>query len=168
MGEGSNSPGRLEMSHDSEHEKKEWVIQRIGWGLMLLLAIAALIGVLGDGPLSSTQQGKAGDELYLKYDRYVRHQAPFMVKVFCKPASDGGFSLTFTRAFLEKHEVKEIQPEPESTEIEDDRCTYQFKGRPNHEQLVTFRFASDGFGKVENEVTLDGRITRKMEQFIWP
>lgn len=168
MGEESNKPGGLEMGHDPEHEITEWHIQRIGWALMLLLCIAALAGVLGDGPAANMQQGKIGEELYLEYDRYVRHQAPFIVKVFCRPEQSNDFSLSFTRSFLEKHEVKEIQPEPESTEISSDRSTYRFKSTGAGEHLVTFRFESDGFGKVHNEVTLNGKITRKMKQFIWP
>src|SRR5688500_5161114 len=112
MGAVHKQPGCLEMGYDPDREKKEWAVQRFCWGLMFLAAVAALSGVLGDGPASSTREGNVGEELYLEYDRYVRHQMPFAVKVFCNPAEEKDFSLSFTRSYLDKHGIKEIQPEP--------------------------------------------------------
>jgi hypothetical protein len=167
MGEEPNKRSGLEMRFDPGHERTEWMVQRVGWGLMFLVCIAALAGFLGDGPVSRAQEGREGDDLHLEYHRFVRHQAPFTVKVFCRTGGDKQFSLGFTRRFLENHEIKEIQPEPESTISEGEKSVFLFKAN-GKEQLVTFRFESDAFGKAQGEVTLDGRETQKMEQFIWP
>lgn len=168
MGEESKTRGSLQMHYDLAREQKEWVAQRIGWGMMFLLCVGALTGALGGGPVSSRQEGKVGDDLYLEYERFVRHQAPFRLKVFCKPPEDGLFTLSFTRGFLDHHEIKEIQPEPESTTLDGDKCVYSFNGHSAREQLITFRFEAETFGKIQNEVMLNGKTTRKMEQFIWP
>ncbi|MGZ8921039.1 MAG: hypothetical protein ACXW3L_08645 [Limisphaerales bacterium] len=166
MGE-SNQRSGLEMHYDSDHEKKEWILQRFGWGLMLLASVAALSGVLGDGPMSKRQKGKVGDDLYFENDRYVRHQSPFKLKLFCRPR-DTEFSISFNRAYLDKNEVKEIQPEPQSTTIDGQNCTFVFNGTSGKVQLVTFHLIPEAFGKIQNEITLDGNHTQKMEQFIWP
>ena len=167
MGESVKAPG-LEMHYDPDHEVKEWRVERFGWGLMFLACVLAVAGVLGDGPVSSTEKGNVGDDLYIEYERYIRHQAPFALKLFCRPKGDSEFSLSFTRAFLDKNEVKEIQPEPESTTIDGEKCTFFFKGTSAKEQLITFRLTPEAFGKIQNQITLDGKVTQKMEQFIWP
>lgn len=156
------------MHYECAHERKEWALQRAGWGLMLLACVAALTGILGDGPLSRKQEGKVGEDLYLEYERYARHQAPFTLKLFCRPKGNSEFSLSFTRAFLDKHEVKEIQPEPESAVLDGNQCAYFFRGTAGKERLVTFRLTSETFGEIENEVKLDEKVTRRMQQFIWP
>ena len=167
MGESAKASG-LEMHYDPNHEAKEWRVERFGWVLMFLACIVALAGVLGDGPVSSTVKGNVGDDLYIEYERYVRHQAPFTLKLFCRQKGEAEFSLSFQRAFLDKNEVKEIQPEPESTTIDGERCTFGFKATGGKEQLITFRLTPEAFGKVQNQITLDGKVTQKMQQFIWP
>ena len=46
--------GDLQIHQDLCQERREWKIQRVGWLLMALMLVAALAGLLGPGPLSST------------------------------------------------------------------------------------------------------------------
>ena len=166
MGEPQQGNG-LQLKVDAERERAEWFVQRVSWGVMLLLAIAALLGFLGEGPFSSVQAGKIGDDLYIEYARFVRHEAPFSLRIYCKPGADR-FSLSMDRAFLDRSEIKEVQPTPITTTTAGAECIFTFSSSGDTNQLVTFRFETDSFGKLQNEVTLNGKSKHKLAQFIWP
>jgi hypothetical protein len=166
---GGPQPGNnLQLHVDAARERSEWFVQRVSWGLMLLVAIAALLGFLGKGPFSDVQAGKVGDDLYIEYDRFVRHEAPFSVKIYCKPGAADQFTLSLDRGFLDRSEIKEIQPTPVTTTTAGAECIFTFSSSGNTNQLVTFRFECDSFGKLRNEVTLNGKSKQKLNQFIWP
>lgn len=161
-------PSSLQISYHPPHERREWIVHRIGWVIMGLLCVAGLSGIFGDGPASRTTAGKVGSDLYIDYDRYVRHQAPFGIKVYCKPGSEKQFSLSFDRAFLRDSEILEIQPTPASTVILGDKCLFRFDSANDQEHLVVFRFESETFGKVETEISLNAKSSHQIQQFIWP
>ena len=168
MGEPQQQGNGLQIKVDAEHERSEWFIQRVSWGFMLLLAIAALLGFLGEGPFSDVQAGKIGDDLYIEYERFVRHEAPFSFKIYCKPEGADQFTLSLNRAFLDRSEIKEVQPTPVTTTTAGDKCVFTFSSSGNTNQLVTFRFETDSFGKLQNEVALNGKSKHKLAQFVWP
>jgi hypothetical protein len=167
MGEPQEGTG-LQIHIDVHHERSEWFFQRVGWGLMLLLTSAALLGFLGAGPFSNVQAGKVGDDLYVEYERFVRHEAPFSVHCYCDAKGSDEFNLSLGRAFLSRTEVKEVQPSPVKTTAAGEDCIFTFKSTGETNQLVTFRFESDSFGRLQTEVTLNGKSKQKLKLYIWP
>ena len=67
---GMRRVGDLEVSQDLDHEKKFWLVQRIGWALLFLLWLAGVAGLFGSGPLSGSTA--SAPDLRLEYDRFVR------------------------------------------------------------------------------------------------
>ena len=168
MGEGKHA-GELELKSDLAHERREWRVQRVGWLLLALFCGCALAGLLGPGPLSKQHTGKVGSELYLEYDRYIRKQSPYGLKVFSRPdATRDQFTITLDRAFIENVEVKGIQPEPTDTTAAANEYQFHFKRSGEGEQLVVFHFEPDSFGRIETSVKLDDKASHKIKQFVWP
>ena len=164
----SKRVGDLDLHYDPAHEEREWIVQRIGWGLMALIAIAALMGLLGPGPLSRKTAGKVGDRLHVEYQRFGRHQAPSQLKVYCRPEGEEHFELSLERRFIEASEIKAISPEPEEARTEGDRYVYRFKRGEGEEHLVTFRIHGEQFGKASSKVTLDRGASVNIQIFYWP
>jgi hypothetical protein len=158
----------LQLEPDLTHERREWRVQRVGWVLLALLCGAALAGLLGPGPLSNKQAGKIGSELYIEYDRYIRHEAPYTIKVYCRPEPADEFTLSLDRAFIENAEIKQIQPEPKETTAAGDKYLFHFNAKEASDQLVTFHFEPDTFGEISSAVTLNEKHSQKVKQFVWP
>jgi hypothetical protein len=158
----------LQMHSDPAHERREWFLQRLTWLLMLLIAIAALAGVLGDGPASNSHAGNIGADLYAEYDRYLRHQSPLDLKVYCRPGLNKEFAISFDRSFLEQFEIQEIQPGPTSTALAGDKWLFKFNSSTDQQQLVLWRLAAKAVGKVENQISLDGKTSIQTGHFIFP
>ena len=118
--------GDLERERDLEFQQREWTWQRAGWAVMGLIVLAALIGLLGSGPLSrtSTAQGP----LRLEYARFERRHAPTGLELTLTgaPAEAGQVDLWFSLDFLEGIEITSIVPDPESAEVANEGMVYRF------------------------------------------
>jgi hypothetical protein len=62
----------MEINADLEFQRRVWAAQRIGWIAIGAFVIAALVGVFGQGPLSSAAAG--GNALRIEYERFARLQ----------------------------------------------------------------------------------------------
>ncbi|HEV2128712.1 MAG TPA: hypothetical protein VGR22_08850, partial [Thermomicrobiales bacterium] len=65
--------GDLEVDEDIEFQEREWKVQRVGWALMLVVIVLALVGLFGTGPLSAVEREADDGTLVLEYQRFVRH-----------------------------------------------------------------------------------------------
>ena len=158
----------MDLHPDLRRERIEWRVQRAGWALMALLCGLALAGFIGPGPASKKQAGNIGSDLYIEYDRYIRYQAPSTIKVFCRPGSGDHFTLSLDRALIEHTEIKQIQPEPKETTAAGDQYVFHFNTVEGPDQLVVFHLEPDGFGAISTAVTLNGKHSHHIKQFVWP
>ena len=109
-----------------------WRRERIGWMLLAILLLAALLGVFGAGPVSRTSV--SAGEVHLEYDRFVRRSAPTALQVTLPTAaSDTGEAVvTLDHAYLDRIRLDNVLPEPKRT-----------LARPGTVEFV-FATASDG------------------------
>lgn len=159
----------LQLEPDLAHERLEWRVQRVGWATLAIICVAALAGLLGPGPLSQKHSGKIGSELYVEYERYIRNHAPYALRVFCRPG-DGrdAFTLALDRGWIQNVIVEHIHPEPAFTTSAGGRYLFHFKSSEGDEQLVTFHFQPNVFGNLSGSLSLDGKHTINIKQFVWP
>ena len=167
-------PGRvgdLEIAQDLSQEHREWRIERAGWIAGALLLLAALLGLLGPGPLSSATAGEPHSSLWVEYERFQRYQAPATIRVHFGPgvARGGEARVALNRAFVESVDLRHIDPAPARVEAGSDRFTYAFlvadSSRPS---AVTFRFEPDTFGRVPVEVEAEGGPRLRFRLFYYP
>ena len=163
--------GDLEITQDLAHERLEWRIERVGWIVMALVLLAALVGLLGSGPLSRATAGEEGSALWVEYNRFERHQAPAMLRVHLGPgaARDGKARLWLNREYVENIELHHIDPEPERVEVEHDRLIYTFNlPDPTRPTAVTYYLEANTYGRMPLRVGLDAGPQLNFSQFYYP
>jgi hypothetical protein len=114
-----------EIDQDLAFQQKMWWFQRMGWVMMLLVALAAVAGLFGVGGPLSRQQAGAGP-LRLEYQRFVRYEAPAALTVQLAPQGGDTVSFWLGQDFIERFLVEHVIPEPEHVEATPDRVTYTF------------------------------------------
>ncbi len=147
--------GDLEINQDLNFERRSWMIERIGWAIGLLTLVAALLGFLGPGPLGKATAASPDKSVSLDYYRTERYQAPaeWRIKVDGKLARQGELRLWVHRRFVEVIGTLQIDPEPESVEIQDERFVYTFKSvKPPPIIKIFFRFEPNKIGKTPAHV----------------
>jgi hypothetical protein len=167
------SQSRLELP-GSDREDRPWELraQRIGWGAFALLVLAALVGLLGHGPLSHVVVQDPASPLRVEYNRFERYQGPTDLRLRLGPgaAREGGLRIWISRAFLDAIELEQVVPQPRAVELGADRQTYVFDAPGlSGEASVVFHHKPDvKFSRVTAQVGLDGAAGVTFWQFVYP
>jgi hypothetical protein len=120
--------GDIELDQKLRHQEREWLIQRLGWILMLAIILAALLGVFGTGPLSSATAGSEPVGLTVNYERIIRLEDKTRLTIEIAPdqAQNGQVELWINSAYLNEMMIEDVQPEPEEVRSSGDRRVFVF------------------------------------------
>jgi hypothetical protein len=154
----------LQINEDVRFQTRDWIAQRIGWGLLAALLLAGLLGLFGDGPLSRTTRTD-GHGLTVEYERYVRHSSPTTITLSISAAASGRTRVTLDRAYLLAHDLQRVLPEPDRTMVDGDRVTFVYETPP---QTVRLRLEPDALGRHVTAVQLDDGPPVAITQFTYP
>jgi hypothetical protein len=161
--------GDLELDRDLSFQRREWTIQRIGWLVMMAIVAAALIGLLGSGPLSSAT-AEAG-LLRLAYSRFERRHAPSELEVAVSndAESQDQIEVWISTDYLRGTEITSIVPEPEEVSEADDQMVYRFS-IDDQAQTSTILFALeyDDPGHTTGRMGMIGGPELTFWQFVYP
>lgn len=166
---GTKSIDGLQLHQNMAHQRREWRVQRIGWALMALLLLAALLGLLGPGPLSRTTA--AAGALRVEYNRFEHMQAPSEMRIgLPADAVDGGtVRLRLSRAFVENVQLERIDPQPRANAADGDGFVYEFDTRQSRVPVdVIVRYQYQAFGRMPVRVAIEGGPAMSFEQWVYP
>jgi hypothetical protein len=158
-----------EIDEDPEFARREWVVQRVCWVILVLILIAGFIGLLGAGPLSQTEA--AAGPLTLEYDRFVRKLSPtvFHLRVDASAAVDQQIGVWLEQDLVDKFDVTQIIPEPVDAEAGTGRVVYYFgvtESDPVSE--ITFDMQPSEAGRLRSRLGLVDGPEIDVDQFIYP
>ena len=164
--------GDLEVSSDAAFQQREWVMQRVGWVIMLVILAVSFTGLLGGyGPLNQhVVRGERG--VTLELERVVRHsgEARFAVVLPPELAPDGNVRIWIDRSWLQgmTMEVTPV-PEPESSLVHGERIYYEFSTTdPDRPGRVEFEFKPDAIGLRKGSFGVDEGPTMPFTQIVLP
>lgn len=170
-----NFVGTLQVGQEIDHERREWKIERIAWMVFLLIIIAGLAGLFGNGPLAHGTAGVENSALWVAYERLDRVQDDSKLDIFigAQAIREGGVRLSLNRDYVEALDIQRVRPEPRSQTVVGDRVVYEFHAQaPDQGSLQPFQVTMDyearDFGNVEAQVALEGGLTLTFTQFIYP
>ncbi len=161
----------IDIDEDMAYQEREWKIQRVGWAVIWLLILAALLGGFGKGVLANARLGDPSGALTANYARIERYRSPTTIEVIVGPgqATAGNFALTLNRAFVDRISIDRIDPEPASVKSEVDRLRYEFEvtadGQPAH-VFINYEYAD--FGLSEAHLALEGGPALTLKQLVYP
>lgn len=165
--------GDLEVAEDMKAQRRNWLFQGIGQALMVLVALAGLLGLFGGaGPLSRASAGNQEASLSIsEYERFLRFGKPTTLQVrLGEAATTGGEARVWlSRQYVENVQFQEIDPLPERVEAGPDRFVYVFEAAgPDRPTAVTFETEPDEIGRLQGRVGLDGGTSLTFSQFVYP
>lgn len=160
--------GSLEIDQDLDLERRQWVIQRIVWFLILLVLIAGLLGAFGGGWLSGGS-ATAGP-LTVTYERLARERAPAGLQISIAPeaVANGEATIWINNAYLDVTTIQQMVPEPAEMTSGEDRTFFRFLIAGSGPGEITLQTEpSEPGGKTGQIGVLDGpEIT--FDQFVYP
>lgn len=126
----------LDLSDDLSFQRADWRAQRLGWGVMLLLILAAVTGLTGRGPLGEKTVGEAG--LRVDYDWIMRQEAPGTMRfVIGAPATrDSVVRFWMSNTILNACAPERIAPIPEAVVSDRDRVNVDIRVVPGADSVA--------------------------------
>jgi hypothetical protein len=163
--------GDMEVGQDLAYQRREWLVERIGWVVMATVVLAALVGLLGRGPLSSARQADDQGGLSLDYERFLHYRDHTTLKVTIAKGSaeTRHVRVWLSRAYLESMRPLKIVPQPEREEIGGERQVFVFR-RADHDAPLTiiFHVEPDDFGSLPGKLGIDDGAALDFWQFVYP
>lgn len=163
--------GDLEISEDMEFQERSWRVQRIGWVIMALLIVAALLGLFGVGPLGQATAGTEADPLWVEYDRFSRLMKSTNLTIYVNPdaAQNGEIRLWISQNFLDHVEINHITPTEDSAEVMQEGVVYTFQAAETDEPItIMIQLRAAQAGLISGEIGLEGGESQEFTQFIYP
>ena len=162
--------GDIELDQDLDFEYRQWRVQRAGWVVMVVIVVAALIGLFGTGPLSSSVAG-SDDSVTVAYERFIRRQgeAELTIGIAGGQATEGQVELWLDAAYHGEIQIQQISPEPEEVRSSGDRVTYVFAvDDPAAPVEMSIQFMSPDMGRLQGEVGIGDQPGVSFTQFSYP
>lgn len=161
----------LELDQDLAFQHRSWIVQRIGWGVLGLIIVAALLGLFGGGPLSHTTVRSQDGALGLEYNRFWRVQTPMTLYIFLRlrAVNKDETRLWLSRSYIDAVDVQHITPQPQRVEAGTDRFTYIFAISQMDQQIkITFHVEPERPGRVTGRLGLEDGTALSFAHVIYP
>ena len=176
--------GQRDFQDELTYHRREWMVQRVGWIVMALLILAALVGAFGSGPLSSVTIGHA-PQATLEYERFARYATSTGLRItpaLARTTADRvePLSVEIDRSFLDDYSIVSIVPEPRSVRAAAGRYILEFEldearpapsadGTPDDlpRQAITIHLRPQAIGSRAGTWRI-GAETLHVDQFVYP
>ncbi|HEV2106871.1 MAG TPA: hypothetical protein VGR16_01265 [Thermomicrobiales bacterium] len=163
--------GDLEIDEDLAFTRREWTIQRVGWGVMLLIVVAALLGLFGTGPLSDATAGGAEEGLRINYSRFIRHDGESTLELQVDPGQveNGEVEVWIANGYLDAVQVQQIMPVPAEVRAAGDGKIFVFAvADPLGPVSATFLLSPQGIGRLAGVAAAGDGPRVAFMQLIYP
>lgn len=149
--------------------QRQWRTQRVAWGVVTLLVLAALLGLFGPGVLSRAHTASAGGAIRAQYHRFVRYEDPTTLDLEVRPSGGEQLRLWLSRDYVQSSGIQQIIPPPESVEAGPDRYTYVFRlENPGEPVSISYQLMPARMGRLDGQIGLEGADAIRVGQFVYP
>lgn len=158
------------IEEDILFHRRDLIVQRIGWILGGLILLAALLGFLGNGPLSSASISDPTGAIEVAYSRFPHWQSKITLDVTVRPTpiNNGNLRIWFDRSYFDSVRPEYILPQPHSSILSGERIIYEFPAGDAAHGKITFHFTATRFGPLRCIVGLTDQQSVSFRQFIYP
>jgi hypothetical protein len=151
-----------EIEDEIELHKKGWIIQRVGWVILFIALIAAILGLFGSGILSD--EYVTGPEGTIQFERFARFEAPMELCIDARPRNSF-LEVAFPLTYFSGMELERIQPAPTAQAFENGNIVYRFAVREITQ--VKFYFIPESTGKITAQLQIN-KEPYSIHHFIYP
>lgn len=162
-------PG-LQITEEYEAQRRGWVIDRIGWMVMLVALGLALLGLFGNGPIGLSTAVDRSGLLEAEYNSFGRNGADLTltVRVGEQGVRNGEYAVWIANDYLEVVRVDDVSPSPDSVEVLENGQLYRFLYTGGDLQVI-FDLTGNRIGSLRGTVGLNGPAgAASFSQFLYP
>jgi hypothetical protein len=159
----------LQIARHEVFQQREWKAQRAGWVAIVLFVLAALVGLLGRGPLSWATATSQDGLVEVDYQRFTHLEADDMISIVVAPAAVTGDTVEIELAeeWLRSVEVRGMTPEPQEQVATPYGVRLTVSAEPGSEVSIQIGFRATEIGSVDAGIRFQDQ-TLPFDQFTYP
>ena len=162
----------LQIGEDMQLQHRTWAIERVAWGVMIVLVLLGLGGLFAVGPLSMAMVSDEAGLVQLSYERFARVSAPSLlhIELAHDAARSAPVTLELNRSLVEAIQIERIQPEPsrELMGVEGGLALEFAAVPPGQQALIQLFIKPVGMGLVKGSIALHGQSPIRFTQLVYP
>lgn len=138
-------------------------VQSICYVFLLLILLAAFLGLTGSGFLQQTQV--SNDKFAVQYDRFARQVADTQLSIKLN-SSQNNATVWVSQEYLNNFYIKQIIPKPLFTEVDPEKIIFHFQTHPGVVP-INFLMESESVGFANGSIGFNNTILN-FRQFFYP
>jgi hypothetical protein len=161
----------LDIEINPAFQRRSWRVQRVGWMVFAALALAALAGLFGAGPLSHAEAGSQASGLRIEYERFARIHAPtnLVIRADRRLARNDELAIVLSGAVLEGMELPSTMPPPDGTSVAPEAAVLRFRtDRQPGELTVVLHAKPRQMGSMTAHIGVRDGPAHAIRQWIYP
>lgn len=151
----------LEIDEQLHLQEKGWVIQRVGWIIIILVMIAGGLGVFGGGLLS--KKSSSSGSIKAEYERFFRYETEMKVLI---ESSNHISSISFSQQYLKDFRIVRFVPEFDNNNTTENEIRYNFL--PGQNRIVTVYLIPKHYGAIGGTMKVNDNNKFNLNHFIYP
>jgi hypothetical protein len=160
-------PRDYPVEDDIAFQRKLWRVERVGWGMLVILVLLTLLGLFSKGPLSTHQQMSADGHLQLDYQRFLRQGASSSMIVTLQGEPGALLEMVLEAPFFVTYRIDAIHPQPLEAFSEHAGLKLRVRADRDGRASVHFTLRPEEIGTVHHRLRFDSREL-KFWQLIYP
>lgn len=161
----------MELQTESQlrFQRREWKVQKVGTIVLVAFILAALIGLLGAGPLATATRSSTNSLVSVEVDRITRLKTENSMTLTFAPevVENGTITLELTGPWASGIDLQRITPEPSEQKSIPGGLAMIFQADPSSETEVTLSIAGQEYLLLTGQATVNGE-TVTFNQFVLP
>lgn len=157
--------GTLEIDEDVSFTRREWMFERCGWVLLLLLVVGGLTGAFGSGILSEQTLSAEDGTVTVKHSKVVRQQTSRELEIEFRGSGSPLF-VRLSPEFYTAWRIEQVTPEPAKATAGLDGIAWHFEGEGPARIRIGYKSAVPG--TFEGEIQLSRGRTVRIKQTTLP
>ena len=153
-------PG-FELDEQLSLQKKGWVVQRVGWVMMLVVMIAGATGLFGNGLLSDKTVSSGNTKA--EFERFYRYETEMKVLV---ESAEHISSISFPQHYLKDFRIVRFVPEPFNNNTTRNEVRYNFL--PGENRIVSVYLIPKHYGAIDGLIKVNETTSINLDHFIFP
>lgn len=151
----------FEIDEHIDLQEKGWVIQRIGWIMIIAVMIAGGLGLFGSGWISN-QTSSVGN-IKAEFERFFRYETEMKILV---ESGEHISSISFPQQYLKDFRIIHFVPEPENNNTSDNEVKYNFLAGQN--KIVSVYLVPKTYGSIKGSMEVNETTVLNLDHFIFP
>ncbi|WP_119303784.1 hypothetical protein [Dongia deserti] len=156
------------IEEDMQFQRGTWRAERIGWVVLWLIVLLALLGLFSEGPLSMASVESPAGDLRITYGRFERNGAPAELKLAVEPRRAGEVAIRISAPVMEAFTIESVTPKPRTERGIAGGVELLFPVAAGGPLTVHMTMRARSVGVVTGEIGIGENRPARLSQFIYP